>query len=52
MYWRFKYRSRFLAAELEETRQLNEQLQMKHCHDAIPVSRSNMTQVKKTIAML
>ena len=27
MYWRFKYRSRFLAAELEETRLLNEQLQ-------------------------
>ncbi len=27
LYWRFKYRSRFLAAELEETRLLNEQLQ-------------------------
>jgi hypothetical protein len=27
LYWRFKYRSRYLAAELEETRQLNEQLQ-------------------------
>lgn len=26
LYWRFKYRSRFLAAELEETRMLNEQL--------------------------
>lgn len=26
MYWRFKYRSRFLAAELEETRLLNERL--------------------------
>lgn len=26
LYWRFKYRSRFLAAELEETRLLNEQL--------------------------
>ena len=26
LYWRFKFRSRFLAAELEETRQLNEQL--------------------------
>lgn len=26
MYWRFKFRSRFLAAELEETRLLNEQL--------------------------
>ena len=28
LYWRFKYRSRYLAAELEETRLLNEQLQM------------------------
>ena len=28
LYWRFKYRSRFLAAELEETRLLNEQLQL------------------------
>ena len=26
LYWRFKYRSRYLAMELEETRQLNEQL--------------------------
>ena len=27
LYWRFKYRSRYLAAELEETRLLNERLQ-------------------------
>ena len=26
LYWRFKFRSRYLAAELEETRQLNDQL--------------------------
>jgi len=26
LYWRFKFRSKFLAAELEETRHLNEQL--------------------------
>ena len=26
LYWRFKFRSRYLAIELEETRQLNEQL--------------------------
>lgn len=26
LYWRFKFRSRYLAAELENTRQLNEQL--------------------------
>ena len=28
LYWRFKFRSRYLAAELEETRLLNEQLQL------------------------
>ena len=27
LYWRFKFRSTYLAAELEETKQLNEQLQ-------------------------
>ena len=27
LYWRFKFRSRYLAAELEETRMMNEQLQ-------------------------
>ena len=26
LYWRFKFRSRYLAAELEETKQMNEQL--------------------------
>ena len=26
LYWRFKFRSRYLAAELEETRQLNDRL--------------------------
>lgn len=26
LYWRFKFRSRYLASELEETRQMNEQL--------------------------
>lgn len=28
LYWRFKFRSRYLAAELEETRMLNEQLRL------------------------
>jgi len=28
LYWRFKFRNRFLAMELEETRMLNEQLRM------------------------
>lgn len=27
LYWRFKFRSRYLAAELEETRKMNEQLE-------------------------
>ncbi|MBR5118478.1 MAG: LytTR family transcriptional regulator DNA-binding domain-containing protein [Muribaculaceae bacterium] len=27
LYWRFKFRSKYLAAELEETKQMNEQLQ-------------------------
>jgi len=30
LYWRFKYRSRYLTIELEETRMLNEQLQKLH----------------------
>ena len=32
LYWRFKFRSRFLAAELEETRLLNQQLQQLQHH--------------------
>ena len=28
LYWRFKFRSRYLAAELEETRQLNDKLRL------------------------
>lgn len=28
LYWRFKFRSRYLAAELEETRQLNDRLRL------------------------
>jgi hypothetical protein len=30
IYWRFKFRSRYLKSELEETRQFNEQLQKLH----------------------
>ena len=30
LYWRFKFRSRYLAAKLEETRQLNEHLKRMH----------------------
>ena len=37
LYWRFKYRSRYLAAELEETRELNEQLgKMQQSNEAPP----------------
>ena len=32
LYWRFKFRSRYLAAELEETRLLNEQLKKYQAH--------------------
>lgn len=38
LYWRFKYRSRYLAAELEETRLLNEQLQKMQQTALMPVS--------------
>ena len=37
LYWRFKFRSRYLAAELEETRLLNEQLKkLQACDRPIP----------------
>ena len=32
LYWRFKFRSKFLAAELEETHRINEQLSRLHKH--------------------
>lgn len=38
LYWRFKFRSRFLASELEETRMLNEQLQK--AHSSLPTLNS------------
>lgn len=37
LYWRFKFRSRFLAAELEEARLLNEQLQKRNEAAVAPV---------------
>ncbi len=41
LYWRFKYRSRFLAAELEETRMLNEQLnKLQRQSDALSVPQN------------
>ncbi|MBR2103404.1 MAG: LytTR family transcriptional regulator DNA-binding domain-containing protein [Prevotella sp.] len=36
LYWRFKFRSRFLEAELEETRLLNEQLQRLQSLSPVP----------------
>ena len=35
LYWRFKFRSRYLAVELEETRQLNEQLKNLRTSNAV-----------------
>ena len=39
LYWRFKFRSRYLAAELEETRLLNEQLKRWQAHPSPPQGR-------------
>ena len=44
LYWRFKFRSRYLAAELEETRHLNEQLQAMHL-----IAEQRMTAAENTI---
>jgi hypothetical protein len=43
LYWRFKFRSRYLAAELEETKLLNEQLQKLSTHDISPSSMVVLT---------
>lgn len=43
LYWRFKFRSRYLAAELEETKLLNEQLQKLSAHDISPSSTVVLT---------
>ena len=40
LYWRFKFRSRYLAAELEETRLLNEQLKKLQAHPSTPKGRN------------
>lgn len=41
LYWRFKYRSRYLAAELEETHILNEQLQKMQQSNEAALSESH-----------
>ncbi len=47
LYWRFKYRSRYLALELEETRLLNEQLQrlQRETKQLTPVANKDVVQV-------
>ena len=46
LYWRFKFRSRYLAAELEETRQMNEQLMIlqSSAQDSQPMQNSSINQ--------
>ena len=41
LYWRFKFRSSYLAAELEETRQLNEQLKKMQASDQEPQRKAD-----------
>jgi len=36
LYWRFRFRSRYMAAELEESRKLNQQLQKLYLQEADP----------------
>ena len=49
LYWRFKFRSRYLAAELEETRQLNEQLKrLQASPGSSEVGRGEQTVQEKT----
>lgn len=42
LYWRFKFRSRYLAAELEETRLLNEQLKKLQTHPEENISEQSI----------
>ena len=54
LYWRFKFRSRYLALELEETRLLNEQLQkLQHEEEQrapIPVSEGESVAASQAMA--
>ena len=49
LYWRFKFRSRYLAAELEETRLMNEQLKKLQTfdQDSQPTQEGRTSQVSK-----
>ena len=49
LYWRFKFRSRYLAAELEETRQLNEQLKkLQDSNAGVPQQTEDVTSAGDT----
>lgn len=50
LYWRFKFRSRFLAAELEEARLLNEQLQKRNEAAVAPVDDGEARTMAKETA--
>ena len=43
LYWRFKFRSKYLAAELEETRLLNEQLKKMQQPASVPIEEGSAT---------
>ena len=49
LYWRFKFRSRYLAMELEETKQLNEQLKKLPSIDAAETQSSHPLQEELTL---
>ena len=52
LYWRFKFRNRYLAAELEETRLLNEQLKKLQNSDEEPqISSGGSTNQNKQITL-
>lgn len=48
LYWRFKFRNRYMAAELEETRLLNEQLRKLQAHPS-PLKGSDV-EINKSLA--
>ena len=50
LYWRFKFRSRYLAMELEETRLLNEQLKKLPSIDAAETQSSHPLQEELTLS--
>ena len=49
LYWRFKFRSRYLAAELEETRLMNEQLKKLDTHQDSQITLEGTTNEHVTL---